>query len=98
MQLSELQTNVNYRRRDTTENFVSNDEIKTYLNEALDTIQAENEWEWARVSTSFSFMPSTKLPILITLAFMYLLSTSTLSMISKPAIFLGSSFMFLTTK
>ena len=55
MQLSELQTNVNYRRRDTTENFVSNDEIKTYLNEALDTIQAENEWEWARVSTSFSY-------------------------------------------
>jgi len=55
MQLSELQTNVNYRRRDVTESFVSDDEITNYLNESLRRLHGENEWDFTKTSTTFSF-------------------------------------------
>ncbi len=55
MDLSTLQTYVNDRRRDTTESFISNDEITRYLNEALRRIQGENDWEWSRTSASFTY-------------------------------------------
>lgn len=55
MNLSEFQTNVNYRRRDTSSSFISTDEIKEYVNEALRKITLENEWEWQKTSTTFSF-------------------------------------------
>lgn len=55
MQLSELQTNVNYRRRDVTESFVSDVEITNYLNESLRRLHGENEWDFTKTSTTFSF-------------------------------------------
>jgi hypothetical protein len=55
MNLSELQTNTNYRRRDITEDFISNDELKEYINQALRKLQLENEWEWSKTSTTFSY-------------------------------------------
>jgi hypothetical protein len=56
MNLSQLQTNINYRRRDTTESFISNDELTAYVNEALRKIMLENEWEWSLNSTTFSYL------------------------------------------
>ena len=50
-----LQTNVNYRRRDATESFISNDEILAYLNEGLQKAQADYDWEFTKISTSFTF-------------------------------------------
>jgi hypothetical protein len=55
MTLSELQSNVTYRKRDTTESFISNDEIKSYFNEGLRKIQAEYDWDWTKTSTTFTY-------------------------------------------
>jgi hypothetical protein len=56
MNLSAMQIRLNYRRRDTTENFVTYDEAKAYFNEALRRIKAEANWEFDRVSTSISYV------------------------------------------
>lgn len=56
MNLTELSNLVNYRRRDTTEGFISSDEIKAYLNEALRKICSRGNYEWTKTSTSFSYV------------------------------------------
>lgn len=55
MQLSDLQTNIDYRRRDTTTTFIGEAEKIAYLNEALRIINAENDWEWTKTSASFTY-------------------------------------------
>lgn len=55
MNVSDLQNLVNYRRRDVTESFISNDEILAYLNEGNRKATATYEYEWNKVSTSFSY-------------------------------------------
>ena len=55
MQLTDLQTNIDYRRRDTTTTFISEAEKIAYLNEALRIIASENEWEWTKTSTTFTY-------------------------------------------
>ena len=56
MDLQTLQTNVNYRRRDTTESFISNDEVKEYLNEGLRKINSDGNWEFLKTSAAFSYV------------------------------------------
>lgn len=55
MNLTDLQTRVDYRRRDGTTSFINTDETKAYLNEALRKVVAENEWEFLKTSASFAF-------------------------------------------
>lgn len=55
MNVNDFQTNVNYARRDNTSGFISWEEILAYLNEGLRKVQAENEWEWSKTSTSFTY-------------------------------------------
>lgn len=55
MIVSQLQNLVNYRRRDLTESFISNDEILAYLNEGNRKATSEYEYEWSKVSTSFAY-------------------------------------------
>ena len=55
MTLSELLTNIDYRRRDTTQSFISDNEKTAYLNEALRKIGGENDWEWQKTSSSVSY-------------------------------------------
>jgi hypothetical protein len=56
MNLSAMQIRLNYRRRDTTENFITYEEAKAYFNEALRRIKSEANWEFDRVSTSISYV------------------------------------------
>ena len=55
MNLSAMQIRLNYRKRDTTENFVTYDEAKAYMNEGLRRINSEGDFEFERVSASLSF-------------------------------------------
>lgn len=55
MDVSQLQNLVNYRRRDLTESFISNDEILAYLNEGNRKTTASYEFPWSKVSTSFAY-------------------------------------------
>lgn len=55
MNLLELQTLVNYRRRDTTTTFISNEEVQAYLNEGLRKATAAYEYDWNKVSTTFTY-------------------------------------------
>jgi len=55
MQLVEMQNLVNYQRRESTESFISNDEITAYLNEANRKITREYEFESNKVSTTFTY-------------------------------------------
>lgn len=55
MNVSELQNLVNYRRRDVTESFVSNDEILAYLKEGNRKVGTEYEFEWQKTSTTFTY-------------------------------------------
>jgi len=55
MDLSTLQSRVNYRRRDTTEGFVSSDEIKDYLNDGLQIVQSEDDFDWSKTSAQFTY-------------------------------------------
>lgn len=59
MTLNELITKVNYRRRDTTESFVSNDEITNYLNEALYKINRTINADYNIRSQNFSYTDGT---------------------------------------
>ena len=56
MNLSQLQQEVNYRRRESTENFISLDEITSYLNAGLRRIQENWDWEWSKLSAGFNFV------------------------------------------
>jgi hypothetical protein len=53
MQVQDLQNLVNYRRRDVTESFISNDEILEYLKEG--NRKVGSEYEWNKVSTTFTY-------------------------------------------
>jgi len=55
MELSTLQTNTNYRRRDATDSFVSSDEITVYLNEGLRTINGDGNYEFTKTSSAFVY-------------------------------------------
>jgi hypothetical protein len=56
MNLSQMQALVNYRRRDTTESFVSNDEILDYLKEGNRKINKDNQYEWRKTAVDFSYV------------------------------------------
>ncbi len=55
MKLSSIQTLVNYRRRDITESFISDTEIREYANEALRKIHADYEFAYTKTSAFFSY-------------------------------------------
>ncbi len=55
MNLGELQNLVNYRRRDNTESFISNDEIKEYLNEGNRKATASYDFDWNKTSATFTY-------------------------------------------
>ena len=59
MDLSQLQTNVNYRRRESNQSFISNDEITYYLNEGLRMVAMEYDWDWTKTSASISHIADT---------------------------------------
>lgn len=56
MTLTELQTLIDYRRRDTTEGFISDSETQAYLNEALRKICSRGNYDWTKTSASFSYV------------------------------------------
>jgi hypothetical protein len=56
MNLNSLQTQIDYRRRDTTESFISWEEKLAYINEGLATAASNAEYEWTKTSTSFSYV------------------------------------------
>jgi len=56
MTKTELQTQTNYRRRDTTENFVSLIEMDSYFNEGLRRVAMEYDWEWQQTSASITYV------------------------------------------
>jgi len=69
MTLSELQARVDYRRRDTTQTFISTTEITAYLNEALRKINAYHDWDFNATSVTFAYTAGTttySLPVIIT--------------------------------
>lgn len=59
MQLTQLQTLVNYRRREGNESFVNNDEIKAYLNEGLRDVFRSYDGEFSRNYATFPYVSGT---------------------------------------
>lgn len=55
MNVSELITEVNDQRRDTTSNFVDDAEILRYFNQCLRNLQREHDWDFSRTSASFTY-------------------------------------------
>lgn len=55
MNVSELITLVNYRRREDTETFITEDEILSYLKEGNRAVGANYQYEWSKVSTTFTY-------------------------------------------
>lgn len=59
MTLSELRTEVDYKRRDTTESFITYDEITAYFNQCLRDIKNDYEYDWMQTSCSVTFASGT---------------------------------------
>lgn len=61
-----LKTQIDYKRRDNTTSFASDDEIYSYINECGRWLMSQYDWEWARTSANFSY---------VTGSYVYALST-----------------------